>query len=103
MRMRQVINGKVYDTETATLIDSYNWGHSSDFDQISESLFVTKRGSYFVAGSGGPKTQYAVSVGQNSWGGSERIIPLNKDEALAWAEQHSDANTIAEFFEIEEA
>lgn len=101
--MKAVIEGKRYDTETATEIDRYSWGMQGDFGRIEEYLYVTKNGAYFTAGSGGANTKYAVSVAQNSRCGGSRIEVLTKDEAREWAERHSDADTIAKFFTVEDA
>jgi len=95
--MKKVINGKAYNTETAAEIGNYYNGlGSGDFRNISESLYVTKKGTYFTAGEGGPMTKYA-----EHYGGSMEI--LYKEEALQWCESNDiDADTIAEYFDIEE-
>jgi hypothetical protein len=42
--MKQIIEGKAYNTETAALIGSYDNGHySSDFRQKSETLSRPQR------------------------------------------------------------
>jgi hypothetical protein len=56
--MRQIIDCKRYDTETATLIgeaDSLHAGASStsDFNYWEAGLYRTPRGNYFLAGEGG--------------------------------------------------
>ena len=62
--MKQIINGKTYNTETATELGHYWNGLSdSDFRHISESLYRTKNGRYFLAGEGGPMTRYSHPVG----------------------------------------
>ena len=86
--MKRVIDGKLYNTETATKIGSYwNGLSTSDFRRVSEELYRTKSGNYFLAGTGGPLTPYAESNGESSWG-SSRIIPLSKEEAFEWVQQH---------------
>jgi len=96
--MKQVIDGKVYNTETATLIAEDSYGFPRDFHHWEESLYITKKGAYFIAGSGGPMTKYAVSVGNNSTSGSSRIEPLSKEEALTWLESHGSAEDIEKYF-----
>jgi len=95
--MKKVIDGKTYNTKTATEIGNYhNSLGLSDFRHIDESLYVTKKGTYFTAGDGGPMTKYA----EHSNGGMEI---LSKEEALQWCEYYDiDADTIAEYFDIEE-
>ena len=104
--MKQVIDGKVYNTETAEIIGSYSNNLSySDFRNFEETLHVTKKGNYFLAGRGGPMTQYAESVGDGVGSGSS-IEPLSKEAALKWAEQYcGDDEDVMEHFKdvIEEA
>src|SRR4051812_45958300 len=93
--MKAIINGKRYDTATATLIGEAEGGgrSMSDWHFWSEDLYRTPRsGTYFLAGYGGPLSRYARSVGQNEWTGGERIIPLSAADAREWAEEHLDAD-----------
>lgn len=102
--MKQIINGKTYNTETATELGHYWNGRSdSDFSHISESLYRTKNGQYFLAGEGGPMTRYSRPVGDMT-GGGKGIIPLSESEAREWMERYCDADEyIAAFGEPEEA
>lgn len=91
--MKATINGTRYDTSKADCIceyDNLSYGAESttDFSFWEASLYRTKRsGRHFLAGRGGPMTQFAQSAGQNSWRGGERVIPLDSDrEAMAWLE-----------------
>lgn len=94
----------MYDTETAEEIGSYYYGNPSDFEHVSESLYRAKKGAWFTAGSGGPRSHYARSVGQNETQGGEGIRVLTKGEALQWCETHDiDADTIAKHFTVVEA
>ena len=98
--MKQVISGKVYNTETATLIADWGNGLSTrDFGHCSESLYITKKGAYFIAGEGGAQTKYAQSCGDGI-GSGENIEPIKKDEALLWCETHDvDPDTIGVSFD----
>ena len=103
--MKKVINGKTYNTETATEIENYGNGLGrNDFRNIDESLYVTKKGNFFLAGEGGAMTKYSEPCG-NMTGGGEGIEPLSKTEALAWLERHGTAEQVEEYFGdmIEEA
>lgn len=104
--MKAVINGKLYNTETATEI-AHNWNglSVSDFRSIDETLFITKKGRFFLKGEGGPMTRYARPAGNMTAGGSG-IIPLSAEEALSWCENHSvDPDEIRKLFgaRVEEA
>ena len=64
--MRMVINKRVYDTETARFIVGYHNGLSrGNFKFLSEDLYVTKKGQYFIHATGGPLTIYSESSGNN--------------------------------------
>jgi hypothetical protein len=100
--MKQTINGKIYDTETATEIGFYsNDLGASDFRDLAESLYQSKKGQHFLAGSGGGMTGYANSDGNTSWAGSG-IHLLDKGEALEWAEQHCAVAVIEQYFTVED-
>ncbi|HBY04200.1 MAG TPA: hypothetical protein DEH07_06585 [Desulfotomaculum sp.] len=104
---KKVINRKVYDTATAKLIHEY-WNGSSprDFHHLSEDLYRTPKGSFFLLGSGGALTKYSVDCGNNSTGGSsDNIVPLEKYEVIDWLEHHDGSEKILELFpdEVEEA
>lgn len=105
---RKIIEGKAYDTATAAEIGGWSNSYGrSDFHWCEETLYKTPRGNYFIEGEGGARSKYAVSVGQNAWGGSGgNITPITRAEALRWCEEHGiGANTIqGEFGDmIEEA
>jgi hypothetical protein len=102
--MKKIINGKMYDTETAKEVAScYHGEGPRDFRHYSETLYKKRTGEYFLAGEGGPMTHYAVSTGQNSWSGGEKIIPLTYSEATEWAEREMDADDYqAEFGPVSE-
>lgn len=97
--MKQIINGKRYDTEKADEIGNYYNGLGNrDFRNINESLYLTLRSKrFFLAGEGGAMTKYSESYGNMSGAGSG-IIPLSNEEALSWAEEHLDSEEYEEFF-----
>ena len=86
--MKAIIERKRYDTETATEVA--RWRNSypvNDFHHYGETLYKTKGGRYFIAGSGGPLSPYAVSVGQSGHCGGQAIRPLSQAEAIQWLEE----------------
>jgi len=104
--MKRVIDGKIYNTETAELLHEWSNGcFGRDFKSCAESLYKTKKGAYFIAGSGGPMSKYAVSCGNNSTSGSEQIEVLAEAEAIRWLEEHDGSEVLTEKFadKIEEA
>ena len=97
--MKKIINGKVYDTETAKELASWSDGMSfRDFSHMEETLFQKKTGEFFLYGQGGPMTKYAASAGQNSWSGGSKIIPLTWESAREWAEEHLGADEYETIF-----
>lgn len=104
--MKSVINGKRYDTETALLIGKESANCSrSDFSYWEAELYRTKRsGAYFLAGYGGPMTQFGQSVDGGRTSGS-KIIPMSEDEAYQWVERYLSSEKLEEHFhhKIEDA
>lgn len=86
--MKQIIEGRIYNTETARKIAHTAEGSSTDFKACSETLYKTPKGTYFLAGSGGPLTHWATPVVGGGVSGGSGIKPLNSEEALAWMEKH---------------
>jgi hypothetical protein len=101
--MKKVINGSLYNTDTANCIGS--WSNNlpyNDFGWCEESLYRTKSGKYFLHGEGGAMSIYCVHSG-NSTSGGEMIKPLSLPEASQWAEEClSGEEYIAEFHAVGE-
>ena len=101
--MKKVINGALYDTETAKLLGEDSYSNLGDFQYWVETLYRTKSGKYFLHGEGGAMTKYAACVAQNEWSSGEKIIPLDLDSAQKWAQEHLDGDeSIRAFGEPEE-
>lgn len=87
--MKKIIDGKMYNTETATEIHHFNNGLPySDFNYLEESLYKKKTGEFFLAGNGGAMTKYAHHCADRTSCGGEGIFPLTEDRAKLWAEKH---------------
>lgn len=102
--MKKIINGAVYNTETAKKLGNWDNGiYGNDFRNCEETLYCTKSGKYFLDGEGGPMSTYAVHHG-NTTSGGEQIMPLTPREARQWAKEKLEADKyIAIFGEVEEA
>ena len=102
--MKKVINGSLYNTETARKLGNWSNNRScTDFDYCEETLYRTKAGKYFIHGKGGARSRYSKQTGIDSWRGGENIIACTYDEARKWAENHLDGDDyIAAFGEPEE-
>ena len=92
--MKKIINGKMYDTDTATEICKYSSGMYGDFECIKQTLYKKKTGEFFLESYGGVMTSYE---------GEERIEPITEEEAKGFVERNSDAETYIDLFgEVEE-
>lgn len=97
--MKRIIDGRMYNTETATLVGHYNNGCSySDFHVIDESLYIKKTGEWFLYGFGGAMTEYAVKCEDGMTGGSARIISFTDDEAKKWLEKYNLVDEYIKYF-----
>lgn len=101
--MKKVINGKVYDTDTARKVGCFDYGAGDRLFGWSETLYVKRTGEYFLLGEGGPGSKYSVCTGVNDFSGSSKIFPMSYDDACKWAEDNLDGDEyIAEFGAIAE-
>lgn len=101
--MKKVINGKVYDTDTAREVGCFDSGAGDRPFGWSETLYVKRTGEYFLFGEGGPGSKYSVRTGINESTGITKIFPLAYDEARKWAEDNLGGDEyIAEFGAIAE-
>ena len=97
--MKKIIDGRRYDTDTATLLGSNSYsGSVRDFAWWEETLYVKRTGEYFLLGEGGPATKYATQIDRNNWSGGWRIMPLTIEEAKAWTEKNLSVEKYEEIF-----
>jgi hypothetical protein len=104
--MKKIINGVRYDTDKAIPIGSCRHGYRNDFGSWEATLYMTKiTRRYFLAGSGGPMSQYGRYTGAGSLSGGEGINPMTQRQALEWAEQYLTVEEIEAGFpkEIQDA
>lgn len=100
---KKIINGKMYNTETAKEIASYwNGCGGTDFGRVDETLYLKKTGEYFLYGKGGPYSKYRESnMGYWTWG--EEFIPMSEEKAKEWCMENLEADEyIAIWGEVEE-
>ena len=87
MKMRKIICGRLYDTDTAECVSEYSYSNPRDFKHYTEKLYRKRNGEFFLYGSGGPRSPYAEPLGNNSWIEGKNILALDKDEAKDWVEE----------------
>lgn len=95
--MNKIINGKRYDTETATLKGRYDYSNRGSFEFWKEELYQKKTGEWFLYGEGHALSKYSDCGGGRSWG-IEKIIPYTEDEAKKWAEKYMPADEYESLF-----
>lgn len=96
--MKKIINGKMYNTETATFVGIDSYSYPSDFNWWEEELYKKKTGEFFLYGKGGAMSRYSEACGQNSWCGGSQIVPLSTTDARLWAEKHLTADEYESIF-----
>lgn len=96
--MKQVINGKFYNTETAQEICSYQYGYPRDFDYILEELYRKKNGEFFLHTCGGPASRYRVKTGCNEYSSSEQLMPIDIEKAKDFIEKNGNADDYINLF-----
>lgn len=96
--MQKIVNGKLYNTDTATCLGSYEYGVGGDFSHISERLYQKKTGELFLYGVGGPNTCYAEACGDNCWRGGEAIIPECEFDVKEWVAKHCKVEVYIKLF-----
>lgn len=102
--MKKIIDGKRYDTDTATSITFIEYGTPGDFRHRLEELFKTKKGNFFLSYNGGALSKYATNEGPNLVRGSSGIQPLTVEEALTWCETNNiDGSIIEKHFDVDDA
>lgn len=101
--MKKIINGKLYDTNTARLLATYDSEYSkSDYEYYFEELYRKKTGEYFVYGKGGPNSHYAEYLKDVRQAG-EGIRPMTEKDAKEWAELRLTADEYIKIFgDVEE-
>ena len=98
IRMKKIINGKLYNTETAERIDSWDNGQSTDsFKYIKETLYKKKNNEFFLYRFAGALTEYH-EYDNGDWVSSRNIEKLTEDEAKLWTENHLSADKYIETF-----
>lgn len=91
--MKKIINKRLYDTKTATLLACYDDGLPwTDYCCCYEELYRKKNGEYFIYGTGGAWSPYPETT----------ILPVSPEEAREWAEEKMSVDDYLKYFEIEE-
>lgn len=101
--MKKIIDGKLYDTETAMEVGTNSHGEISDFHYYEETLYRKRSGEYFLAGYGNALSDYRVQIGVSQWEAGSAIFRMSYEEARQWAEDNLSAEDYMEEFELVES
>lgn len=96
--MRRIINGKVYDTATATLVGDYQHLDCRDWEYEREELYIKSTGEWFLYCEGGPNSRYGERCGANRRCSGEVIKPFAKGQARKWLEDNNYIDKYIEYF-----
>lgn len=101
--MKKIIDGKLYNTETATFIAEWDNGlNFTDFNYVDKTLYQTQKGNFFLQFEGGCMSHYGKHVGGNGYA-MRGLLPFTNEEAADWLEEHGFAVEYEEYFGAEEA
>ena len=96
--MRRIINGKMYNTESALKVASFFEGDSvSDLEHFGGELYRKKTGEWFLYIYGGPMSRY-VEPYCSEINGISKIIPYTEKEAKKWLEANDFVDEYIKYF-----
>ena len=86
--MKKIIDGKSYNTETARAVGKRQY--TGNVGSVTETLYFTKSGRYFLHIDGNPLGAYHKRT--------EEIISLPLEDTKEWAESHLNAEDYKRWF-----
>lgn len=96
--MKKIINGRMYDTETAETVAEASHGGVRDFRYYREELHRKKDGEFFLFGEGGGLSKYAHKSEYGGFEYGEAITPLTEEDARRWMERNASVEEYCEVF-----
>lgn len=102
--MIRVIEGKQYNTDTALVVCdiSPSGFHQGDFAYEDSYLYKSKKGQFFVAGTGGPLSQWSEREGNSGMRGGSGLRLVDDDEARRLCERHGSTDEFVAAFGVPE-
>lgn len=86
--MKKIIDGKTYNVNTATMVAQWDNGRVTDnLYYVQETLYKTRKGTFFLLGEGGAGTAYSKDLPDGWTAGSWAIIPMTANEVRKWSER----------------
>lgn len=91
--MKKIVDGQVYDTETATKVWEYRFAERCTFFSEEAVLYVIPNSAngfnFFLAGEGGPLSRWDCWVDDRR---VDVIVPLDAEMACDWLENVANAS-----------
>jgi hypothetical protein len=102
--MIRIIDGKRYNTQTAELVAEVPCGYySTDFNYHDTGIYISQKGTWFLAGSGNALSMWAKRAPGGGYGPGRGIRPLDDDDAREHLERAGATDAIERFFDVEDA
>lgn len=98
MKLKRIVDGKLYSTEQSTLIAESRYEGASDEEDYKEALYCNDNGVLFLAAEGGVESFYAALLQGGKPARGTDIIPLTASEACRWLEDHDHIEKIEQLF-----
>ena len=100
--IRRVVDGRVFDTETAELVAIIKNNDGDHFAHERTGLYRSPKGQFFLAGHGGASSRWRrLAADKDGYVPGEGIKLVTESEALAVATEAGDSIDES-FFEIAE-
>lgn len=98
MKVKRIIDGKLYDTERSLLIAESRYAGASDEEAYTEGLYRNDHGVLFLAAEGGVESFYSALLQGGKPSRGSDVIPLTAAEARRWLEDHDHIKEIKQLF-----
>lgn len=97
--MKKVIEGKVYSTESSTLIHEENFSEQEDHPHpFVQQMYRTRLGKFFLV----HRNEEFFNGNIDDVDRQDRIIPLTQEQAVNWMEKHCNEK-ITNYVQLPEA
>ena len=99
--LKKIIDGKTYNTSTASLLSSYAYDKTRDqYEWLWEDLYQTRNGAFFLVGEGmSEHTPFGARLpGTNDYIRGHALLPLDEHQAKKWLEIRDRVDDYAEIF-----
>lgn len=99
--MKKVIKGKLYSTESAKKLATYEYGNTRNNNYYIEQLYRKRTGEYFIYGKGKAASKYAQPAYHSSGvlTKGEAIVPVTAEWAKQWSSEHLDKSENSKLWE----